>query len=186
MLKLAVFAFTGVLALCLYAILLSVATSKRRADSGQDRAAQGHYDVFTRGNARKTFPGSSVAGTLAGAFFSLFFYWGAPFLLLRYGPFRTCIFIGIPFAGALALRALFDNEDPLAALLIQVPFRAAVGLWIKANDRRFQYDRLVQRGWIHVGCCRASASAEAIDIFFPATAKSGRWYAKFWCRRVPT
>lgn len=153
-------------------------SSKRYADA-RPVPGQIRFEVFRRDGAAKAIRYSGRAGFFAGICFSSFYYLCIPFFLMRYGLARTGIFFLIPTGCGLAIGMLPGMDDVVSMVLMQIPLRAATGVWIASREYAVCSKRLAQQGWVHVGCCRTISEKAATEVFFPVPPPPPGWRVRF-------
>jgi hypothetical protein len=90
-----------------------------------------------------------------GLMYAALFYYGFPVWLVRYGLENTCKLVFLCILVVAAVQAVFRQSGLIEAdgfgeslaysLLISVPVRAAAGLWVAKNDRRWRQSILNKR-----------------------------------------
>lgn len=134
------------------------------------------YDVMERSGKRIALRNSSKFSWLIGFTYAGLFYLSLPFMIWRYGKYRSIWFVAIPFVISFAISYLVASDGGSAMLLgivLQIIIRAIGGLYIEANDLKFQKKTLVSRGWEIIGSCEATSSKNAMEFFKDSLKISG-------------
>ena len=141
---------------------------RRKIAESQSRVTS--YEVLARENKRCAVRLPPYFNWPAGLTYSTIFILGLPFLIWRYGIYRTLGLVSVPFAVALGVPKILDalNFTSSSAgnvslnLFLLLLVRSLIGLGVAWNDSKYYQRTLLKCGWLHVGTYQAKTKKLAI------------------------
>lgn len=122
----------------------------------QSRVAS--YEVLARDSRRYAVRSPPHFNWPFGLMYSTFFFFGLPFLIWRYGTYRTLGLALVPLVVAIGMTYAFDIS-PFLVLLLE---RSFIGLYVASNDSKYRERTLLKRGWISIGTYESESRSQAI------------------------
>ena len=130
------------------------------------------FEVLERSNKRTTLRSPARFKWHAGLFYATFFYLGLPVFIWRYGIYKSLALIvftlATGFGASFAIGLFFSLQSEtkiLLGILISIPMRAAVGVYVGENDLKFRRQTLIKREWRSLGFCNTKSKKEALSFF---------------------
>jgi hypothetical protein len=157
-----IFSVTGAASALLFTLLWFF-----RRSPNKNQADCISYDVMERSDKRIALCNRSKFSWLMGLTYSGLFFLSLPVLIWRYGKYLSLWVIAIPFVSSLAISHLVasDGSAMFLSIVLLIILRAICGLYLVANDLKFQKKALFSRGWRMIGSCEVSSRKNAMVFF---------------------